>query len=102
MLDKIKLKKIEVIIETWEGIYDLVESIIKDGKFSCKRRWFSSETLLRYLDLPFLDPIDEAMPLLLKLEQIERYLSKENEQIMEMTQLTMEEIKLGLRHLLLH
>ena len=34
MMDKLKLKKIEVIIETWEGICDLVESIIKDGQAS--------------------------------------------------------------------
>ena len=32
ILDKLKLMKIEVTIETWEGICDLVESIIKDGK----------------------------------------------------------------------
>ena len=32
ILDKLKLKKIELIIETWESICDLVESIIKDGK----------------------------------------------------------------------
>ena len=37
ILDKLKLKNIEVIIETWEGICDLVESIIRDGQASCRR-----------------------------------------------------------------
>ena len=62
ILDKLKLKKIEVSIEIWENACDLVESIIKDGQVACKIIWFASETLLGYLDLPFLGPIDEAMP----------------------------------------
>ena len=82
-----------MIIETWESICDLVESIIKYGKVACKRRWLSLETLLRYLDLPLLDPIDEAMPLKLKLEQIENDFAKVKEKILEITQLTMDEIK---------
>ena len=81
------------MIETWEGICDMVESIIKDGQVACKRRWFASETLLGYLDLPLLDPIDEAMPPKLELEQIKNEFSKFKEQILEITQLTMDEIK---------
>ena len=50
----------------------MVESIIRDRQAACRRRWNASETLLGYLDLAFLDPIQEAMPLKLKLEQIER------------------------------
>ena len=38
ILDKLKLKKIEVIIKTWEGIRDMVEFIIKYGEAACKRR----------------------------------------------------------------
>ena len=52
VLEKIKLKKIEVSIETWENVCDLVESIIKDGQVACKRIWFASENLLGYMDLP--------------------------------------------------
>ena len=33
--DKLKLKKIQVSIETWENVCDLVESIIKDGQVDC-------------------------------------------------------------------
>ena len=76
VLYKLKIKKIQVSIETWENVCDLVESIIKDGQVACKRRWFASETLLGFLDLPLLDPIDEAMPLKLKLEQIESEFAK--------------------------
>ena len=93
ILDKLKLKKIQVIIETWESICDLVESIIKDGQDAYKRRWFASEILLVYLDLPILDPIDEATPPKLKLEQIQSDSAKTKEQILELTQLTVEEIK---------
>ena len=59
----------------------MVESIIKDGHVACKRRWFASETLLGFLDLPLLDPIDEAMPLKLNLEQIESDFAKVKEKI---------------------
>ena len=45
------------------------------------------------MDLPLLDPIHEAMPPKLKLEQIERDSSKEKEKILDITQLTVEEIK---------
>ena len=61
-MDKLKLKRIHVSIETWENVCDLVESIIKDGHVDCKRKWFSSIKLLSFLDLPLLNPIDEALP----------------------------------------
>ena len=93
ILDQLTHKKTEVSIGTWENVRDLVESIIKDGHVACKRRWFASETLIGYLDLPLLDPIDEAMPPKLKLEQIESDFTKVKEQILEITQLTMDEIK---------
>ena len=82
-----------MIIETWESICDQVEAIIKDGQASYERRWFSSETFLKYLDIPILDPIDEAMPPKLKLEKIKNDFSKVKDPILEMTQLTMDEIK---------
>ena len=68
-------------IETWDNVYDLVESIIKDGQVACKRRWFASKTFLSFLDLPLLDPIDEAMPPKLKLVQIESEFAKFKEKI---------------------
>ena len=68
-------------IETWESVYDLVESIIKDGHMACKRRWFSSETLVAFLDFPLLDPIDEARTLKLKLELIESDFPRAKKQI---------------------
>ena len=82
-----------MIIETWVGICALVEFIIKDELEARKRRWFASKTLLEYLYLPTLDPIDEAMPLKYKLEHIQSGSTKEKEQILEMTQLAMEEMK---------
>ena len=45
------------------------------------------------MDHPFLDLVAEAMPPKHKREHIERDFAKEKEQIMEMTQLTVEEIK---------
>ena len=93
ILNKPKLKKIEVTIETWESICDVVESIINYGQVACKRRWFALEIPLAYLYVPLLDPIDEAMPTKLKLEQIENDFAKVKEQKLEITQLTMDEIK---------
>ena len=49
-------------------------------------------TLFTYLDLPLLDPIDEAMPLKLKLEEIESDFDKTKKHILEITQLTIEKI----------
>ena len=58
-----------------------------------KNRRFHSETLLGFLDLPLLDPIYEAMPLKLKLEQIKSDLEKAKEQNQEISQLHLDEIK---------
>ena len=45
------------------------------------------------MDLSFLDPIDEVMTPKLKLEQIESDFAKVKEKILEITQLSMDEIK---------
>ena len=49
--------------------------------------------MLGFLDLPLLDPIDEATPSKLKLEQIESNFAKAKEQIQETSQLHLDEIK---------
>ena len=53
VLDKIKLKRIKISLETWENVCELVESIIQDGQVTCKKRWFPTETLLYFLDLHY-------------------------------------------------
>ena len=62
VFDKLKLKRIQVLIETGENICDLVECIIKDGHVACKRKLFSLVKWFGFLDLRLLDPIDEAFP----------------------------------------
>ena len=62
LMDKLQTKRTEVTIETWETICDGVESIIKYENMACKRRWFAAETLFGFLDMPFLDPIDQTLP----------------------------------------
>ena len=74
-MDKLHTNKIEVTIETQEGICDVVESIIKYGQEACKHRWLVAEVLLDFLDLPSLDPIDQVISPKLKLEEMERNFS---------------------------
>ena len=93
VLDKIKLKRIQVSIETWENICDLVESIIKDGLVDCKRKWFSSKNLLCFLNLPLLDLINEALPLKLQLEKIKIKFTKSKERIQDIIQVDLDHIK---------
>ena len=71
-MDKIQANKTKVTIETWEGICDAVESIIKDGQVTCKRRWLAARVLLNFLYFPSLDLIDQAVPPKLKLEEMEQ------------------------------
>ena len=92
-LEKGKLKRIQVSIKTWESVCDRVESIIKDGQVACKKRWFTFENILGFLDLPSLDPIDEGMPLKLNLEHIESDFTKAKDHIMGISQLHLNEIK---------
>ena len=44
------------------NIFDVVESIIKDGQVAYKRKWFASKNLLGFMDPPLLHLIDESLP----------------------------------------
>ena len=81
ILDKIKLRRIKISLESWETVCELVDSTIQDGQVAYKRRWFASENLLIFLELPLMDPIEDDMPLKLKLKQFERGFLKAKEQI---------------------
>ena len=72
ILDNLQAKTTEVTIETWEGICDLVETLINEVQKACKRRWLDDEIFLTYLDLPLLEPISHAPSPKLQLEQVER------------------------------
>ena len=61
----------EVTIELWEGIYDSVKTLIKEGQMACEKRWSNVKTFLTYLDLYVLDPISQAPSRKLQLEQVE-------------------------------
>ena len=58
-MDKVRDKKIRVIIETCGSLCD-VGRIIEDGQEACKRRWTASEVLLNLLGFPMLEPIEEV------------------------------------------
>ena len=86
-------KKTEVTIETWEGICDSLETLIKEGQMACEKRWSNVEALLTYLDFSILDPISQAPSPKLQLEQVERYFDDDNELIQQINILMMQEIK---------
>ena len=72
ILDKLQLKTIEVAIQTWEVICNLVEGLISSGQMVCEQRWFDSKNLLTYLSFPFLDLINEAPSHQLHLEEVQK------------------------------
>ena len=79
VLEKIKLRRNKVYLEPWENVCESIESTIQYGQVTCKKRWFASENLLSFLDLPLMDSIEDVMPSKLKLEQIDRDFSKTKE-----------------------
>ena len=81
ILDKIKLRRINIFLESWENVCELVESTIHDGNIACEKRWFTSENLLSFLDFPPMDPTEDALSPKIKLEQVEREFLKTKEQI---------------------
>ena len=89
VMDKLLTKKTEVTIETWESICDVVESIIKDGDVTWKCRWMAAETLLSFMELPSLDPIDQTLPPKLKLNEIEWNFTTAKQQIQGVNQITL-------------
>ena len=91
-MDKLRAKKTEVTIETRGIICDAVDSNIKDGQEACKSRWSFTEVFLDFLELPLLDPIDEAPSPKLNLEEMEHNFVAAKEQIQELIQLTFQEI----------
>ena len=67
ILDKIKLRRINISLESWENVCESVESTIKDGQVACKKRWFTLENFLSFLNLPLMDLIEYGMPPKLKM-----------------------------------
>ena len=92
IMDNLRAKKTEVTIETWEGIYYTVDSIIHEGQATCKRRQRASDGLLGFLKLPMLAPINQAVSPKLKLEKIEQTFTAVKEQDQGVTQITLQEI----------
>ena len=89
---KIRAKKTKVTVETWEGICDIVDSIIHEGQATCKRRQRASDGLLGFLKLPMLGLINQAVPPKLKSGEIEQTFIAVKEKIQGVTQITLQEI----------
>ena len=89
ILDKIKLMRIKISLEYWENVCESVESTIKDGQVACKKRWFTLENFLSFLNLPLMDLIEYGMPPKLKMEQIDRNFSKSKEKTKQLDHLHM-------------
>ena len=83
----------KVTIEAWESICDSVEAIIKEGQMACEHRLTTVRFLLGYLDWPTLDPNGQALSTKLQLEQVEQHFDAAKEQIQQINQLMMQEIK---------
>ena len=89
ILDKIKLRRINISLESWENVCESVESTIKDGQVACKKRWFTLENFLSFLNLPLMDLIEYGMPPKLKMEQIDRNFLKSKEKTKQLDHLHM-------------
>ena len=76
ILDKIKLRRINISLEWWENVCESIESTIQDGQGACKKSWFTSENLLSFLELTLMDPIEYDLPPRIMLEQVEGKFSK--------------------------
>ena len=79
ILDKIKLRRIKISLESWENVKESVESTIRDGHIACKKIWFASKNPLSFMDLRLMDPIQDALPPKIMVEQVERELSNSKE-----------------------
>ena len=70
ILYNIKLRRIKISLESWENVCESVESTIQNGQRAYKKRWFTSENLLIFLDLPLMDPIEYSLPPKINLEKV--------------------------------
>jgi len=93
ILNKLQLKTTEVAIQTWEGVCDSVEGLIKSGQMVCEQRWSDSKNLLTYLSFPVLDLINEAPSHQLHLEEVQKEFDDSKELIQQISQLTVQEIE---------
>ena len=39
--EKIKLRRINISLDSWENVCESIESTIQDGHVACKKRWFT-------------------------------------------------------------
>ena len=92
ILDKTNLR-IKISLEYWENVCESLYSTIQDGKIACKKTWFASESLLSFLDLPLMDPIEDSFPPKIKLEYVEREFSNTKDRIEQLDHLHVAEFK---------
>ena len=81
------MKTTEVAIQTWEGVCDSVEDLIKLGQMICEQRWSDSKNLLTYLIFLVLDLINEAPSHQLQLEEVQKEFDDSKELIQQISQL---------------
>ena len=92
ILNKLQLKTTEVAIQTWEGVCDSVEVLIKSGEMVCEQGWSDSKKLLMYLSFIVLDLINEAPSHQLHLEEVQKEFDDSKELIQQTSQLTCEKL----------
>ena len=92
IMDKVHVKKVEVIFETQGSLCDAVQSIIEDGQEACKRRWKDLDVLFNFLGLSMLEVIEEAYTLKIKLDEVKQSFVVAKKIIEGFTHINMEHI----------
>ena len=90
--DKVQVKKVQVIFETWGSLCDAVRSIIEDGKEACKHRWKAPDVLFDFLGFPMLEAIEEASTPKLKLDEVKQSFVVSKKILDDLTQIKLEHI----------
>ena len=93
ILDKIKLRRIKISLESWENVCESIESTIQDGQKTYRKRCFAPENLLSLLKFPIMDSIENSMPPKSMIEQVEGGYLKSKERIEQLDHIHIAEIK---------
>ena len=80
-LSSFQLKKIRIVMRAWLDLNEMIEESIQKAQEICGRRWYSVDSIMAILHFPTMDMIENACPLKLMIEQVERRCEEAKEKI---------------------
>ena len=80
-LSNFQLKKVRTALHAWLNLNEMIEESIQKAQAICGRIWYAVDSIMEILHFPTMEPIENACPPKLMIEQLERRCKEAKENI---------------------